>query len=171
MKNELPRIEAVTIEGPSTLRVRWRGKRAADVVNLSGWIATGGDLLAPLRDPAKFSRASIANYGAAVGWDNDDLAIDTLHLKKLAEEQQPFSNRDIRNWQNAVKLSNNEAADLLGVSVSTWNAYKVNATIPQPVAIVLRAALRDPLVMQAHLRPRTAGRPRRAGVEHGKRSA
>ena len=141
------------------------------MVNLSGWIATGGDILAPLRDPAMFSRAAIVNYGAAVGWDDDDLAIDALHLKELAEEQRPFSNNDVRIWQNAVKLSNNEAADLLGVSLSTWNAYKAGAAIPQPVAIALRAALRGPLVMQAHLRPRTAGRPRKAGAEHGKRSA
>lgn len=171
MEKKLPRIEAVTIEGPSTLRVRWRGKRATNQVNLSGWIATGGDLLAPLRDPAMFSRAAVANYGAAVAWNEDDLAIDSLHLKKLAEEQRPLSNNDIRSWQNAVKLSNNEAADLLGVSVSTWNAYKVDAAIPQPVAIVLRAALRDPLVMQAHLRPRVAGRPRKVGAERRKRSA
>jgi hypothetical protein len=82
---ELPRIEAVTVEGPSTLRIRWRGKRAADVVNLSGWIDAGGDIVAPLRDHAVFSRAAVANYGAAVSWDDGDLTIDALHLKKLAE--------------------------------------------------------------------------------------
>ncbi len=171
MGKELPRIGAVTVEGPSTLRIRWQGRRATDVVNLSGWIATGGELLAPLCDAAMFSRAAVVNYGAAVGWDGDELAIDALHLKKLAEEQRPFNNHDVRDWQKAVKLSNNEAADLLGISVSTWNAYKVDAAIPQPVAIVLRAALRDPLVMQAHLRRRIAGRPRKAGAEHSKRSA
>jgi hypothetical protein len=30
----------------------------------------------------------------------------------------------------------------------------------KPVAMILRAVLRDPLMMQAHLRPRVAGRPR-----------
>jgi len=40
------------------------------------------------------------------------------------------------------------------VSLSTWNSYRAEAQIPQPVSIALRAALRDPLLLQAHLRPR-----------------
>jgi hypothetical protein len=48
MDNELPRIEAVTVDGPSTLHVRWRRKRTEDTVNLIGWIVTGGDILARL---------------------------------------------------------------------------------------------------------------------------
>jgi hypothetical protein len=165
MEKELPRIEAVTVEGPSILRIRWRGKRNTDVVNLSGWIATGGDILAPLKGAAIFERAHVAAYGGAVFWDDDgELAIDALHLKMLANEQKPFNSRDCQEWQNTVKISNNEAAELLGISVSTWNSYKAGASIPQAVAIALRTALRDPLLMQAHLRPRTAGRPRkRAG--------
>jgi hypothetical protein len=172
MEKELPRVATVVVEGPSTLRIRWRGKKATDVVNLSGWIATGGDILAPLRDSSVFSRAVVTNYGAAVGWNDDgDLAIDALHLKKLAEEQKPFSNNDVRIWQTFVDLSNSEAAELVGVSVSTWNAYRVNAKIPRSVAIALRAAIRDPLVVQAHLRPRIAGRPRKAVKVDGRRSA
>ena len=156
---ELPRIETVTVVSPSTLRVRWRGKKSADTVNLIGWIATGGEILAPLRDPGMFSRAAVARYGTAVAWDDGDLTIDAVHLKQLADEQRPFSNSDVRAWQDKVNISNNEAADFVGVSLSTWNSYKVKAAIPQAVAIALRAALRDPLLMQAHLRPRTVGRP------------
>jgi hypothetical protein len=161
MQRELPRIEAATVEGASTLRIHWRSKRNTDLVNLVGWIATGGDILKPLRDPAVFARAAVASYGTAIAWDEDDLAIDALHLKALADEQKPFNNEDVRTWQTTVNLSNNEAADLLGISVSTWNTYKVDARIPPAIAIVLRASLRDPLLMQAHLRPRTAGRPRK----------
>ena len=156
---ELPRIETVTVVSPSTLRVRWRGKKSADTVNLIGWIATGGEILAPLRDPGMFSRAAVARYGTAVAWDDGDLTIDAVHLKQLADEQRLFSNSDVRAWQDKVNISNNEAADFVGVSLSTWNSYKVKAAIPQAVAIALRAALRDPLLMQAHLRPRTVGRP------------
>lgn len=164
MDTELPRIDGLKVDAPMTLRIRWRGKRVADVVNMSGWIATGGDILAPLSDPEVFSRAVISNYGAAVTWDDGegDLAIDALHLSKLAQEQKPFKNTDIRTWQNLVQLSNNECADLVGVSLSTWNSYKTAAKIPHLVAITLRAALRDPLVMQAHLRPRVVGRPRKS---------
>jgi hypothetical protein len=48
MDPNLPRIETVSVDGPSILRVRWRGKRILDMMNLSGWIATGGDILASL---------------------------------------------------------------------------------------------------------------------------
>ncbi|MGC2775039.1 MAG: hypothetical protein WA418_05300 [Bradyrhizobium sp.] len=173
MDTELPRIEAVKADAPlMTLRVRWRGKRVPDEVNLSGWIATGGDILAPLRDPRAFSRAAISDYGAAVTWDDGegDLAIDALHLNKLAQEQKPLSNTELRTWQSRMQLSNNECADLVGVSLSTWNLYRADAKIPHLVGITLRAALRDPLVMQAHLRPRVAGRPRKTESESGRRS-
>ena len=162
MEGEIPRIEAVKVDAPSSLIVRWRGKRGGDTVNLTGWIATGGDVLAPLKDASIFGRAHVASYGAAVAWDDGDLAIDAMHLKMLADEQRPFGNNEVRSWQDRVQVSNAEAADLVGVSLSTWNSYRVSAKIPAAVAIALRAAERDPLLMQAHLRPRTAGRPRKA---------
>ena len=162
MEREIPRIDAVRIDGPSTLLVRWRGKRAFESVNLAGWVATGGDLLAPLKDAATFGRAHVASFGGAVAWDDDDLAIDAMHLKMLADEQRPFGNSEVCDWQVRVNISNAEAADLVGVSLSTWNSYRSSATIPAAIAIALRAAERDPLLMQAHLRPRTAGRPRKS---------
>jgi hypothetical protein len=164
MEREIPKIEAVAVGGPWALRIRWRGKRAVDLVHLAGWIATGGDLLAPLKDVETFRRAHVASYGGAVAWDDDDLAIDSMHLKLLADEQRSFGNDDLRAWQERASLSNAEAADLVGVSLSTWNSYRVEAAIPTPIAMLLRAIERDPLVMQAHLRPRTAGRPRKAAT-------
>lgn len=163
MERETPRIERVAVGGPTALTVHWRGKRAADRVELAGWIATGGELLAPLLDPDEFAKAHVENFGTAVAWDHDgERIIDAMHLKLLAAEQKPFSNSDVRAWQTSVKLSNREAADLLGVSLSTWNTYKVNARIPSSIAMICRAVLRDPLMMQAHLRPtRPAGRPRK----------
>jgi hypothetical protein len=46
----IPKIEVVNVDGPSSLRIRSCGKCAEDIVDVSGWIATGGDLLAPLKD-------------------------------------------------------------------------------------------------------------------------
>lgn len=40
----------------STLRIRWRGKRAGDLVDLTGWIATGGDTLSTLKDAETFAQ-------------------------------------------------------------------------------------------------------------------
>jgi len=54
---------------------------------VAGWIATGGELFAPLKDVRLFHQAHIATHGGAVAWGDDDLAIDSLHLKVLADEQ------------------------------------------------------------------------------------
>lgn len=169
MEREVPRIQRIERPAPRglpshLLKVHWLDRRGAHPVNLIGWIVTGGDVLAPLRDPEVFAKARVINFGGAVAWDDDgELAIDAMHLKELADEQRPFGNRDVRSWQERVQLSNPEAAKLLGVSISTFNSYKVKAKIPQSIAMICRATLRDPLMMQAHLQPtRPAGRPRNA---------
>jgi hypothetical protein len=162
MTDELPRIATVSVEQPATLRLRWRGRRASDSVDLTGWIATGGRTLAPLREAPVFAKATVGNYGAAVMWDDGDLAIDAAHLKMLADEQKTFDAKEASKWQDELGLSNNEAADLLYISLSSWNSYKAGtAPIPVSLAMLCRAILRDPLVMQAHLRPRKTGRPRK----------
>lgn len=162
MTPKLPRITKVTATAPATLRIAWKDGRPADTVDLRGWIATGGDVLAALADEATFASARVAEYGNAVAWGDDDgdLMIDAVHLRALADEQGPF---DAATWQAAVRLSNQEAAELLGVSLSTWNSYKAGGTakVPLPVAIACRAAQRDPIILQAHYRPRKIGRPRK----------
>jgi hypothetical protein len=91
-----------------------------------------------------------------------DLAIDAAHLKLLADEQKIFDAREASKWQDELGLSNNEAADLLHISLSSWNSYKAGtAPIPTPLAMLCRAILRDPILVQAHLRPRRTGRPRK----------
>ena len=160
MASETPRIEKVSVIPPRTLRVKWRSRAAPDAVDLTGWIATGGDTLAALTGRDTFRRAEVGNYGTAVLWDEGDLAIDAAHLLVLAAEQREFSTDDARRWQKRIGLSNNEISDLLGISLSTWNAYKSGSSaIPQVIALACRAILRDPVIMQAHYRPRTPGRP------------
>jgi hypothetical protein len=160
---EIPRVETAKVVGPATLRIKWQGARHADEVNLIGWIATGGKMFEPLRNPINFHRAAIVGRGSAIAWDEDrDLAIDALHLKKLADEQRPFEADDLRTWQIQLKLSNSEAAALIHVSLSTYNAYKAGGDIPRPICMLVRAIERDPLLMQAHYRPRMSGRPRKA---------
>src|SRR4051812_37887330 len=108
MTNELPRIETVSVAQPATLRLRWRGKRAGDSVDLTGWIATGGELLAGLRDASIFAMATVGHYGTAVVWNDGDLAIDAAHLKMLADEQKTFNAKEAAKWQEELGLSNNE---------------------------------------------------------------
>jgi hypothetical protein len=164
MDQKLLRIEKVEVRTPTGVSVRFRGEKAPTRIELAGWIATGGDILAPLRDPQVFAKAGVSDFGAAMSWDGGegDLSIDAVHLKKLADEQKPFSNTEVQMWQASVKISNTEAASLLKVSLSTWHAYKTSAVVPETVGMLLRAMRRDPLLLQAHLRPtRPAGRPRK----------
>lgn len=160
MAQSIDRIAGVEIRLPSSVLVAMTdGTRHC--VDLAGWIATGGDILAPLRSAQIFGRAAVSDHGAAIAWDDGDLAIDARHLVLLAGEQQAFDGAAIAAWQAAMALSNHEAADFLGIAVSTWHGYKTGSTIPVAVAMACRAARRDPLIMQAHLRPRRpAGRPR-----------
>ena len=112
MMEQMPRIEAVSVEGTGRLAVKWRDKTRKDTVNLLGWIATGGEILAPLMEPTIFSKAAVGNYGTAIVWDDGDLAIDAQHVMLLADEQKKFDWRDAKRWQEQVGLSNNEVADL-----------------------------------------------------------
>jgi hypothetical protein len=162
MNRTTPRIQTVGAVAPGVIKVKWKD-RSADRIDLSGWIAMGGDILAPLREAEVFRSPRVSDYGAGVAWgEEDDLRIDAVHLEQIAGEQRPFGAREAAAWQKALGLSNSEAADLLGISVSTWNAYKAGASIPVSIAMLCRAAQRDPILMQAHYRPRRVGRPRKS---------
>jgi hypothetical protein len=75
--NKLPRVERVAVRGPTTLRIKWRHGTTSDV-DLAGWIATGGEVLARLGDHDVFDKARVADFGAAIAWDDDDLRIDAV---------------------------------------------------------------------------------------------
>lgn len=72
-------------------------------------------------------------------------------LWQFAEEQRPFTSEDARAWQAAARLTNDEVADLFGISIRTWRSYRKGGRIPRSVAMACRAMSRDPLPLQAHL--------------------
>lgn len=161
---ETPRIESVSIAG-TVLTVGWRDG-TTDTVDLAGWLARPGpkefDIL---KDPAVLARPVVAGYGTVVAWDEEgDVGIDNVHLRLLADQQKPFSAHDVAAWQDRLRLSNSEAADLLDVALSTYHTYKNgSARIPSVVRIACRAIERDPLLFEAHYRPRRPpGRPPKA---------
>jgi hypothetical protein len=163
MNTELPRIETVSPRAGKTLALVWAG-RGEDVVDLSGWIATGGDALRVLDKPDIFRTATLVDYGTAIQWtDDEDLAIDAYHLSLLANQQRPLDTQELLTWQEHIGLSNNEAADFFGLALSTWNAYRAGAAVPASVQMLCRAAERDPLLLAAHYRPRKPGRPAAVG--------
>ena len=61
---------------------------SSSLVNLGGWIETGGPILAPLRD-SKTCKVQIGYAGTSLFWKDPDgdLAINAIHLRKLGDEQ------------------------------------------------------------------------------------
>jgi DNA-binding transcriptional regulator YiaG len=155
------RVEVVEALDGTALNVVWRDGSESSA-ELAGWIATGGEMLSPLMDADIWKTARVADFGATVEWEGDDLAIDAVHLQSIAADQREFDVKDLHRWQEEVGLSNNEAADFLGVSLRTWKNYRTGAPISHAVKMLLRATQRDPLLLHAHYRPRRSGRPKRA---------
>lgn len=89
MAKDIQRIEIVSVVGPQRLSIVWQGAAATDEIDLSRWIASGGETLAPLLDPKIFPRAAVTDHGGAVSWDDGqgDLSIDAHHLSLIAEQQ------------------------------------------------------------------------------------
>ncbi len=157
-KTKQPRIKSVKAAAPNTIRVTWRGG-GGDTVDLTGVIARVA-AFKPLEAPEIFAKVHVIDWGWAIGWTEDiDLASDTV--KRIAEEQTAMTGRDLREWAKRLKLSVNEAADVLDIEARTMKNYRrPDARIPTRVSIACRAIERDPVVMFAHFRPRKAGRPR-----------
>jgi hypothetical protein len=158
------RVAKVSATGPTTLHVEWKEGGGTDV-DLSGWIARGAPITDPLREPAVFDAPRIIDYGAAIAWtDDDDLAIDATHIRILAEPQRTMTPADMQAWQAGLGISNREAAELLGIAQSTWNAYKAGSATPATaVQIACRALAQDGSLFTALYRPRkAAGRPKKA---------
>lgn len=69
---------------PSLLKIDWVNDDQS-IADLTGWIATGGDLLSPLLSPKVWSTATITDYGATVEWSGQNTEIDAYHLYQIAE--------------------------------------------------------------------------------------
>ncbi len=146
-------------DAPAALVIEW-DDGAVTLVDLTGVIARV-KAFAPLAEPAVFRRARVIDGGLALGWPGGlDYAAASLRL--VADEQRPMTGADFIDWQRALTLSNQEAADLLDISLGTVkNLRRRAAAIPRPLSIACRQTLRDPTVFRAHFRPRRPGRPRR----------
>lgn len=155
----LPRIISVQpLPADWFLRVTWVDGRVTDI-DMTGAVHRVA-AFAPLRDLARFRTIHVIDNGFAVAWEGDDLDYAAHSLDFLAHEQEPFGSKDFTAWQDALRLSNQEAADFLDVSLGTVKNYRAGGAIPKPVRMACRATIRDPQVLQAHFHPRFAGRPR-----------
>jgi hypothetical protein len=160
MTRELPNIDRVEAGKDYTLRIKFR-RGGWKPVRLAGLIARES-VMAALNDDAVFRKAKVIDWGGGVGWPGGfDLGASTLW--HMAQEQAPFTAADFVAWQNRVGLSNQEAADALGVSLPTIKNLR-NGTTPvsSAVAIACRAMEAEPTTLAAHYFPRKRGRPKAA---------
>ena len=150
-------IAYITCIGPTNLAITWfNGKTIC--VDLTGWIAIGGCRLAPLQQAKRFAAAQIDADGQGLRWGEITIAATELWL--IAAEQRTFSRVELAEWQAEIGLSNHEAAEFLSISLSAWNTYKAGTNpVPALVAMVCRAAMRDPILRQARYKPKKRGRP------------
>ncbi len=156
---KLPRVTAIRMGPGSNIRLTFKGNNTREI-NLRGLIARS-EYLAPLTDDVTFAQARVIDGGVAVGWPGD-VDISAGLLWRIAEEQSEFAADDFNAWQKRIRLSNQEAADALGVALSTLKAMKSGETrISNAVAIACRAMEAEPAVLAAHFEPRSAGRPRK----------
>lgn len=164
---KLPRIKSIKVADASVLKIVFaprKGDKPAAVhkiIDLSGMIARE-KFLEPLRADSVFRQAKIIDWGAAVGWP-DDREIGAATLLRLANEQEPFDNADFVAWQKRAALSNQEAADALGVTIGTIKNLRAGKVpVRTAVAIACRALGADPIALAAHFKPRQTGRPKAA---------
>ncbi|KAF0221625.1 MAG: hypothetical protein FD176_3096 [Rhodospirillaceae bacterium] len=154
---DLPTIANVEPMPGKRLLIRWRDDHET-LVDLTGVIADF-KLFSSLADPAEFATVTVAGYGSGVTWACGlDYSADSLH--QLAEDQRGWTGTDVARWQDHLGLSNQEAADLLGVALSTFKSLRVpTRSISASVKIACRALETDRSLFQAHYRPRVTGRP------------
>jgi hypothetical protein len=155
--SKLPRIRAIKVEKPFTLRVQWQDG-TADLVDMTGAIA-GFEPFAPLKDRGLFDRAKVIERGTGIEWPNG-LDFSAGSLAHIAAEQKKMTGEDFKRWQSDMSLSLQETADALGVTASTVKNYRNADEIPVTVQLACRAIARDKETFFARYRPRVTGRPR-----------
>ncbi len=156
-----PRIKKLKVLPDLRLTVTWRSG-GTDTIDLAGMIDDFAPFR-PLEDPALFAQARIVAYGGGIAWPNGvDFSADSLH--ELAEEQRrEFTGESFKEWQSSMELSNSEAAELLDVDPSTIKNYRAKKTsLPRIVRFACDGLAAKPALKRAHVRPRKAGRPRKA---------
>ena len=160
MTKELPSIDRVGAGKDHALRIKFR-RGGWKTVRLAGFIARER-VMWTLKDEAIFRKAKVIDWGGGIGWPGDlDLGASTLW--HMAQEQARFGAADFVAWQKRVSLSNQEAADALGVSLPTIkNLRNGNTPVSNAVAIACRAMEAEPTTLAAHYCPRKAGRPKAA---------
>jgi hypothetical protein len=132
------RAVAVDVTGPHRVRVRYDDGRSAEA-DLEG-LAWRSRSSAALRDPLVVAQVELVHDGAALRFGDDPwLEIGADLVLVLAERQRPMSGDDFAAWMRRHELSENAAADVLGIARRTVQGYKAASAVPPLVAVACRA--------------------------------
>ncbi|HJM48764.1 MAG TPA: DUF2442 domain-containing protein [Alphaproteobacteria bacterium] len=155
---EVPRIKKLEVVGPLSLRAIFKDGTEVDA-DLSGLCARSRHFKVFRDDPEAFAQAHLIHNGSGIAWPNGlDYGADAL--LSLALWQQEMSGREFKAWQRRVQLSNNEAADLLGVSLTTVKNYHGRDVVPAAVKIACDAFEHNPTLLYGRFKVRERGRPK-----------
>lgn len=160
MTETLPLVRRVRpASRPNTLTIDWKGG-GHDSVDLTGLIARTL-AFAPLKDAPAFGAVHTVEDGMGIEWDCGlDLSGSTLEV--MAQEQRPMAAAEFAGFLVDNRISNREAAGMFGSSESTIKNWRSGRTeLSLAVAATVRVMVRDPIVLAAHYRPQTRGRPRK----------
>ena len=93
--------------------------------------------LAALADPATFKRAKVGDWGGTVTWGTDDLELAADNLRARGVEQAGgFSHEEIVQWMYVNQLTQQQAADALGIS-RRMLGYYLSGEKPVPRTVAL----------------------------------
>ena len=103
-------------------------------VDLSDWIGSS-KALAPLQDSSLFAQARVGFQGRTVDWIEDELDLAADNLRNMAVEQAGgIGSERLANWMHKHGLTQERAADAIGVSRRMLNYYLSGAkAIPKTV--------------------------------------
>lgn len=148
--------EVEAVPGSFALRLVWKdGTR--DDVDLTGLVHRSRHFRRFLDHPQEFDRVAPVNWGHGIAWENG-LDYSAENLDALAREQRPMTSAEFRAVQERLDLTNQEAADVLGVHLNTVKNYRAGRGIPEVTANAWRRLEENPTAFYANFRPRKVGR-------------
>ncbi len=159
MKPAPHRIKSARAIPPASLEITW-ADGGGDIIDMTGAIALATPPMKPLNDPEVFAAAKAEEWGWSVEWPHD-ISIGGDTLLEMAVAQRPWGSDDFKQWQSRVKLSNAEAADVLGASKSTIEKYRAGGNLSRAVRFTCQALATNRVLLSALYRPRATGRPRK----------
>lgn len=164
-----PRLKSIVAEPEGfVLRAEWvNGARSR--FSFAGPISRL-KVFAPLEDPELFEQVHVINDGWAIAW-NDEIDYSADSLWDLAEAQRDMTKEEFISWQDRHKLSNEDAAKVLGKTTRMIVNYRKGRNkIPSAVKLACYATAANKAFLYANLSARRPGRPKKATVRSVRRS-